>query len=267
MREVYIEFAVIDNLIMDYILLREAAVCCARKFKPLRLFLSSLVGTAGAVLLPLLSVAPLYSFLIKLFIGALMAFVCVKHRTPREYLVYFNVFLLFTFITGGAIIALFSFAGIKYDLAAYTQAGVVPMGLALLAAFALALGVKTFIRRAVKKIKSYGDVMPLIIKAEGKLFELSGFLDSGNTLKDERTGLPVIMISKRSFEKMKLRIKPVKAGRIYFTTAAGFVSTDIYRADYVKFGILGKEKSACFAVEKAAYAGVNADAIVGKALL
>ena len=267
MREIYIEFAVIDNLIMDYILLREAAVACARKFKPVRLFLSSLVGTAGAVILPLLSVAPLYSFLIKLFIGAFMAFLSVKHRTAREYIVYFNVFLLFTFVTGGAIIALFSFAGIKYDLAAYTQAGAAPMGLALLAAFLLALGVKTFIRRALKKLNRYGDIMPLTVKAEGKLFEFSGFLDSGNTLKDERTGLPVVMLSRRSFEKMKLKIKPVKAGRIYFTTAAGFVSTDIYRTDYVKFGAYGKEKSACFAVEKASHVGVNADAIVGKALL
>ena len=267
MNEVFIEYAIADNFIMDYILLRQTAVVTATPYKKGRIALCSALGTVFAIILPLFSINNVLAFVLKLLCGAAIAFGAVNHSSVRSYLKYFNVFLLFTFLLGGGVIAAFYIAGIKLDKGAYIQAGSLPAGVTLLAGFLLVAGVKALIKNSIEVVSHAGEVMPLKIKAEGKIFEVSAFFDSGNTVEDERSGLPVVFLTEKAFEKISLKITPVKCGKVFFTSAGGYVKRDVYRTEYVIAGNSKSEKHAVFACLDGFAKNMRSDAIIGRKIL
>lgn len=267
MNEVFIEYAIADNFIMDYILLRQTAVVTATPYKKGRIALCSALGTTFAIILPLFSINAVLAFFLKLSCGAAIAFGAVNHSSVRSYLKYFNVFLLFTFLLGGGVAAAFYFAGIKLDKGAYIQAGSLPAGVTLLAGFLLVAGVKTLMKKSLEVVSRAGETMPLKIKAEGKVFEVSAFFDSGNTVKEERSGLPVIFLTQKAFDKISLKIHPVKTGKVYFTSAGGYVKRDVYRTDYVIAGNAKEKKHAVFACLDGFAGNMRSDALIGREVL
>ena len=91
--EVYIEYVILDNLIMDFLLLKETAKLLKLKYKNLQIFIGAIIGTVGAIVFPLLKILPLYVFLLKILLGLLITFVAIKHNRVFDYIKYFNVFL------------------------------------------------------------------------------------------------------------------------------------------------------------------------------
>lgn len=264
MTEIYVEYAIIDNMVMDYLLLRQAAVATATPYKKRRVLLASALGTFFALVLPLIGAPKVVEFLSKLALGGVIAFLAVRHRGVREYVRYFNVFLLFTFLLGGGIFAFLSIAGIKCESGAYIKSGVLPVGVTLAAGAALVLGVKIFINKALSVVKSYGDVTTITVRAEGKLFEFSAFFDSGNTVEESRSGLPVVFLSRSALNKIFLKIKPVSVGKVYFSTATGYTSAEAYRVEYVIVAGRKEKRNAVIALCSTTSSSMPADAIIGK---
>ena len=73
--EIYIEYVLIDNLVINALILLCTKKTLKLKTSWLRLGLSSLLGTVVAVMLPLINISSIFLILIKIGLGVLMVLI------------------------------------------------------------------------------------------------------------------------------------------------------------------------------------------------
>ena len=110
--EVYVEYVIIDNLIINYLLLSSSTFVSRVRTTFIRKGLSAILGTIIAVLLPLFEIGDTSLLFIKILLSLIMVIICSKYTTFKGYVKTYFFFLLFTFLCGGFIIAIFYFANI-----------------------------------------------------------------------------------------------------------------------------------------------------------
>ncbi len=191
--DVYVEFVILDNFVIDFLIL--LAVCKTLRISPnwLRLTFASLLGVLVAVVYPLLPLGKggillklLFGFFIVLLSGSFRKGKCVQ-----SYL----FFLLYTFLMGGACIGILYLLDAKFtNASALFYISEIPVGLLLLLCVILFL----LIKKLTASYRKMHDVFPLLRKLKIELFgrsiELEGFLDSGNRLYDEKSGFPILIL-------------------------------------------------------------------------
>ena len=265
--QVYIEYAILDNFFVDYFLLRQAAVLLRVPFKKRRLILSSVIGTVVAVVLPLFDLPTVVGFILKILLGTVISFTAVDHRNFTGYIKYFNVFLLLTFFLGGVIIGIMSLIGIPYDFEAYYSNKLLPIGLNVLFGYLLYFGIKKFVDRFVSSVMIAPDLYDAEVFINGASFKAVAFYDSGNRLKDVKTGLPIIICSQKFFDKLNSSTRLSVRGVIAYSTASGVGENEFYAIDYVIVK-KGREGVVRYArIMPGSVAAVDAELIIGRALL
>lgn len=189
---VYIEYVIADNFVIDCLLLWAAAVTLKLPYKKWRLILGGAVGALCAVVSVFVSGWLVY--LVKLACLVLMCLTAVG--VSKKLLWYILLFVAYTFVLGGAIIALFHFFNVGY----VTENGEfydldVPLFVYVLAAVFVAFlcySVVFYVYRARK-------IAPYLTKAKVRLGDtvttVSAFFDSGNTLMHD--GVPVCFVTKK----------------------------------------------------------------------
>ena len=151
--QVYIEYVIIDNLIIDYLLISLSLRVANVKTNKLRLILSSLLGTIVAVIIPLLNIDNLYMFLIKIFLAVLMCYVAGSYISVKKYLITLASFFAFTFLSGGVIIAIFYFADVDYYRGYnFNYDSIFPIGFTILIIYILYLLYTLSFKKIVHKI-------------------------------------------------------------------------------------------------------------------
>ncbi len=231
--QVYIEYVIIDNLIIDYLLLSLSLRVSNCKTNKFRLFLSSLIGTVVAVIMPLLNIDNIYLIMIKLVLAILMCYIAGSFLSFKKYFITFLSFLGFTFLSGGVIIAIFYLSDVDYTKGFnFNYNGIFPIGVTILIMYALYFALKNLITKLLK-IKSINPfIRKCIVVVKGKRFSVIGFIDSGNRLFDIKTGLPIIVGSKNLFLKIEnLKIILKDAGNIQIKTVGGNSRIKIYFID------------------------------------
>jgi len=134
-------------------------------------------------------------FIIRLAVGAGMAFLIYNHKSFKRYFVCFLIFMLITFALGGACLGVLFLLGADITNAATLnyQSGV-PIGLIVLTAAVTVF----FIRRLCLYLNRSRDIAGFIRQAElyinGESVKFDAFIDSGNQLYDAESGLPVIIV-------------------------------------------------------------------------
>lgn len=232
--EVYIEYVIIDNLVMDYILLKQTAILLRKKINKLTIFFAALIGTFGAVVLPLLDIKQAYLFLLKIFLGALISFVAVKHLNFKDYLKYFNVFLLMTFVFGGAVIGAFYLLGINIEDYGGKDIFILPVGISFLCGYALACITKLIVKKTFDTVITDKYRYKCIIKCGKVALKVDGYFDSGNLLYDKKTGLPVALCKTCVIEKLKRRGAVFsKTYEMDFSTVSSGGKLKLYEVDCV----------------------------------
>ena len=231
--EIYVEYVIIDNFIIDWLLLKSSLNCCKVKTGKLRLLIASLLGTAVAVLMPLFKLQVVFNIIIKILLGALMVVVAGRYNGYMQAVKTFFTFICLTMLSGGAIISCFYLAGIDYTLYYnINYNSFLPIGISVLAVFLLT----KFTVKSFQLLLKYKYTKPLIRKCEiharGKKLTAYGFIDSGNSLVDTSSGLPIIVVSKNLFKKLEynamLKI-PVKT--LSFSTVSSESIMKIYIID------------------------------------
>lgn len=200
--EIYIEYVLIDNFVINYLILLLVKKTMKLRTNFLRMGLSSGLGTIVAVLLPLFSVPSWLFFIIKLMLGVGMVLILTRFYKLKEFIFSFLLFLGYTlFLVGASLATLLAF-GTSLEL--LSQGGydiAVPLGiiLAIVAIYVyIIVGTAKYLSRKremepfIKNVRLY---------LNNKELTLKGFVDSGNKLYDKKTGLPVIIISMKSLEK------------------------------------------------------------------
>ena len=193
--EVYIEYVIIDNFVIDCLLAVLTLKALRLSVNKLRIIIASVFGTVAALLLPLLRINVIPLFILRVLVGAAMAFIMYNHRNVKRYFICLLMFFAVTFVFGGTVFGVMFLTGGDITAAALInyQSGV-PLGLIILTICAAGF----FLRQLIRFINKSKDISGFIRRAEievnGKSVKFDAFLDSGNQLYDKITGLPVIIV-------------------------------------------------------------------------
>jgi stage II sporulation protein GA (sporulation sigma-E factor processing peptidase) len=193
--EVYIEYVLLDNLVIDAIISVLTLKALRLSVNKYRIAVAVAFGTAAAFLLPLIHIHAAFLFFIRMAVGAAMAFLIYNHKSFKRYFICFLIFMLITFVFGGACLGVLFLIGADITNAATLnyQSGV-PIGL-----IALTLAVTMFfLRQICLYLNKSKDISGYIRQAElfinGSSVKFDAFIDTGNQLYDSQSGLPVIIV-------------------------------------------------------------------------
>lgn len=189
---VYIEYVILDNLTIDFLLLWAAAITLKLPYKWWRLVLGAAVGAFCAILSVFVDGWLVYA--VKTVCLVAMCFTACGFG--KKLLWYILLTTAYTFILGGCIVAVFHFFNVDY----LTENGEfynldVPLFVYVLAVFFTAF----LCYSVVFYVKQTRKVAPYLTKAivtlNGKKVSVSAFYDSGNTLT--YNGAPVCFVTKK----------------------------------------------------------------------
>ncbi len=199
--EVYIEYVIFDNLIIDYLIVYFTGLIASIKFKRLNVLLSVLCGVVGAVLLPLISIKTIYLIIMKILTSVVMVIFLKKYANFRQFLLVCIVLYSVTFLFGGVCVGVNAMFCVQIDGGQVLINGFdFPISIFVLFAsgyFYLFIKLIKYMRAKSKLTNFYFDVT--IIQNE-KNYYLRGFLDTGNKLFDNNS--PVVIIPMKTFTKV-----------------------------------------------------------------
>ena len=188
---VYIEYVIADNLVIDTLLLWAATVTLKIPYKKYRVFLGGAVGAACAVVS--VFVAGFWIYIVKTV--CLVGMCIVTVGIGKKLFWHILLTTAYTFVLGGAIVGLFNFFKIDY----LTQNGEFYQMRVPLFVYAIAVALVVFLCYSiavyVKQVKKISSHIAKITVTLDKTYNLSGFCDSGNTLT--HNGLPVCFVTKK----------------------------------------------------------------------
>ena len=100
---VYVEYVLVNNLIIDYLLLKATFRATAKPTPRSRLFFCALIGALFSLLYPLIGVSGIMLSIIKVVFGLLFVFISANFDGFRSYIRHATLFMFFTFAMGGII--------------------------------------------------------------------------------------------------------------------------------------------------------------------
>ncbi|MCM1438194.1 MAG: sigma-E processing peptidase SpoIIGA [Roseburia sp.] len=195
--QVYVEYALIENFCMDFCLLAAAKALSKNPAKYLRLAAASVLGACFAVVYPLFNLNGAAGITVKLAAGFGLCALAGKYSSVKGYLKFTALFTAATFLTGGALIALFSLAGVSYREGGGYLLSSVPVGIPLFAALLVVI-IAVKIKRKFSSNKNVSAYCKIYLG--GKSATCSAFYDSGNNVY--LSGAPVSIIPSYIAEKL-----------------------------------------------------------------
>ena len=222
---VFIEYVLLDNFIIDYLLLKVALKLVGVETKRWRLFFCAFLGSVIALVFPLINFKPIFTVPLKILSGTLIVMLSAKFKGVKQAYKTLVCFLVLTFITGGGIIAIFTAFGIDYS-------SEISIALIFIPAFLLIKLANSVIFALAKKQENKGLIFKCLIGlTNDKKIEGIGFLDTGNTLYYK--GKPVI-VCKKSFAKKVFDYCLPKISTMQYFTAIGSESMKIIEVSGVE---------------------------------
>ena len=210
---VYIEYVIINNFVIDFLLLKTTFLLTGMKTKLYKLILSAILGALISLVFPFINIKGFFLTLIKVLVGALLVILSSKFKDKREFFINLLVFYLLTFTLGGIILGVLSISGIE-------KAKELLVALCFIPAFLLLYGVKKVFTYLYRRKNVENLIYDTELEFNGIKIKGRAFLDTGNLLyyKDS----PVIVCEKAFIKKFTLDKDFYKSlKKIEITTALG----------------------------------------------
>lgn len=192
--KVYIEIILLINFIIDFILLFGVCLILRRQTTLKRLILSSLIGSITIISM-FYNLNGLTLFIIKLFTSLIMVIICCKFNSIKYTIK--NLFYLYTLsiILGGSMYLISIEIITKYKELHFLSNGIYLNFIILLLSSPLIIFI--YIKQ-IKQIKNtYSNYYNIDIYLKDKTkYCLTGYLDTGNHLKDPYKNRPIILVNK-----------------------------------------------------------------------
>lgn len=201
---IYIDLLFVINFIFDFFLLLTVNITLKRYVRIYRLILSALFGSISLISL-LIPINSILLSLLKIGMGIMMSFIAFGYKNIR-YTCYNILYLFMTSIILGGFLY---FLKIKFSyenkgLVFYYQGLSIPyIFLILISPFILFVFIKSI--KVLKEIKNYYYKVRIIFEDNLEIIT-TGFLDTGNKLKDPVTNKPIILLNKKLL-KGKINIR------------------------------------------------------------
>ena len=199
--KIYIEYLLIDNTIIDLLIIWFTSAIVGIKFDKSNICVSTAIGVAGVVVLPLISIRPLYLIIFKIGVGLFMVIFLKKYANFRQFLIVCIALFTSTFLFGGVCYGIVSMLGLNASGSQILINGYdFPISIFVLIAglyFYLILKLINYLKIRSKLTNFYFDVT---IKQNNNNYHLRGYLDSGNKLTDGES--PVVIMPFKQFVKI-----------------------------------------------------------------
>ena len=200
MTVVYLDSLFLLNFILDYLLLLVTAKAADRPFSRLRLALGALVGSgyAAACVLPGLA----FLALPPVKLCAALAMVLTAFGGQDHLLRMLLLFLALSCALGGGVLAISLLRGTGLSLENGIPATGMDLKVLLLAAAGCYLLLSLASRRVGRHTRGGGELVPVRMELEGRRVELTGLLDTGNTLTDPAGNQPVMVVEAAAVQRL-----------------------------------------------------------------
>lgn len=212
---------------MDFVLLYCAKLVSKNPAHILRTFFASALGACFAVVFPLFNIGAAWSIVIKIISGLIICLISGKFKGFKAYFKLTAFFLAFTFILGGALVAVFTLAGWDYSEGNGYLISSVPIGIPLFCGLWLIIAARKISARLKKCDRA--TVKVKIFLGE-KFCELNGFYDSGNKVYSFSRPVSVIPLNSALEIIDESGIKDT----VKIHTVAGSKKIKIFTADKVE---------------------------------
>ena len=210
---VYIEYVIINNVIIDYLMLKATFVLTGNPIVKRRLFLCAFLGGVVALVYPALEINQTILTIVKIMAGLLIVLLASEYKSAKSFYITAVIFFFYTFLTGGVIIGVFNLLNIPYQTEFIVAIIVLPVYLVLRMCGEV---VKYFYKR--KTVSNF--LYDIELSKSTKSVKAKGFLDTGNNLFDGDN--PVILCDKHLAKKLlESQLKDIKFKRLEVFTATG----------------------------------------------
>lgn len=224
---VFIEYVLLDNFIIDYLVLKATFELTGLEYRRWRLAVCAFFGAVFALIYPMLYVHVVLLTAIKILFGLSLIMTANSYKDLKSLYVNVLVFFAYTFLIGGAVIGVYNLLGIPLGSESSVALAVIPV-------YLLLSGLNKLVRHFYKR----KDVVPFIrdleISAFGMQLKAKGFLDSGNGLYDGDN--PIIVCSNIFAERFLSvdKLAKIKYKRIEINTVNGKSFNLAFKIDCLK---------------------------------
>ena len=181
---VYIEYALLENFVYDYVLLCLAFFATRERTKWYRLAFSALIGAVFALLCPFIVLPSFLYLTLKIGVGLLICMLPFgRLKNKKEWGRYAFTTLCFFFLTFGYGGAMQAFSGGRTMSSQVVFACV----------FVLSFAVTVLVKKLYQKRALHAFIYPCTLIAEQKSAQVLGYYDTGNCA--QKNGVPICFVS------------------------------------------------------------------------
>jgi stage II sporulation protein GA (sporulation sigma-E factor processing peptidase) len=250
--EIIIEYVLIDNLVIDFLILYLSCKILKQKIVYWRLILSAVIGAGCALIIPIINLPEYLMIILKLILGIVMVLICLPCSTFKKSFISFLTFLMMTGCMGGVcFLIIFMLSGNMSFNFNISYSYKIPVG-AIVFVCALVAGIISQLIKLIYRKKALNNfIYEITLVDKGKEIRSSAYLDSGNTLIDPVTNKPVIIINYSLFNKLyNLPLEKILTKKIK--------EEDIKKSHYITFNTIGKKSDMLvFEIDKMAINSQN----------
>lgn len=185
---IYLEYVLISNFIIDFLLLKSAFYTAGEKFSSKRLLFCALISSAFSLLYPLINGPKIIEILIKIAFGFLIILISANHKNLTKFCILVGVFFFYTFLLGGITLAIFSTFEIPFQSQVIKLLVIIPVY--YIYRFSVRLSVYLYRKKNLNAFTYQAE-----ITIGDKTKSCIGFLDTGNGVYYKNS--PVIFCSKK----------------------------------------------------------------------
>jgi len=203
--EIYIDFVFFENLVINYLILMLTAKISRNKTSSLRMFTGSLIGASYVVLLLLLPHVKVYNGTVpKILLSLVMVAVSFNHERFMAYVKTLAIFYISTFVFGGAAYAFLYFGksgGFINNAIIYSfiDSKWTDIFISLITVGIIVRVLWDMIQYRLIKERL---LIPLKIIFKNKITNVFALVDTGNSLHDPLTNMPVVVVEFKAIKEM-----------------------------------------------------------------
>lgn len=183
---IYLDYIFIENLIIDYILLKETSQIARRNISNKKTIGASIIASCYVVVMIYLKIQELNYVICKMLLIIVMVYIAFNPKEISEYIKIIALFFLISVINVGSLMVVTNLLNMQ--------------GAHFILKFALYIG--SFVlskffanqmwRMYKRDIKNDDLIYNVKLKLNGKTYEYRAFLDTGNSVYSYSNNLPVI---------------------------------------------------------------------------
>ncbi|NMB08161.1 MAG: sigma-E processing peptidase SpoIIGA [Tissierellia bacterium] len=198
---VYIEYLLMENILINYIILYVTKRITRTKTSKLRLFVSALVGSIYTLIVFFPSLKFMGKFLIKFSISILMIILAFNPERFQQFIKQISTFYMVSFIFAGAIIGIFYIINNNSYSTRFSFENLNELLCFLIIGIGIAIILIIYILRFYqKRMNKENYLTPIAIGLKDKEVNLVALIDTGNSLKEPISQRPVIIVEYSALE-------------------------------------------------------------------